>query len=162
MDRAAAMKRISSTAWLPVVILVCLFPVLAAGQTDPKFGDTRFMTYEGEQRWPTAEHAESIDGFAVPIYVGLPTRKYRVLGRIYDPRTSGIAVVGRAFAEGLFSERDRQRDCANQARYRGATAVLVTDDERILKALGLSADEIEDTAPLFQHKGKIVLAIVLD
>lgn len=156
------MRWVCSTAWLAVLVLACVFPVLAAGQTDPKFGDTRFMSYEGEQRWPTAEHAESMDGFAVPIYVGLPTKKYRVLGRIYDPRTSGISVVGRAFAEGLFPERDRQRDCANQARYRGANAVLVTNDERVLAALALEADEIEDTAPLFQHKNKVVLAIVLD
>ena len=82
----------------------------AQGTGDPKFGDTRFLNYEGDQRWPTAESAESIGGFAVPIYVGLPTRPYKVLGRIYDPRATGIAIVGRAFAEGLFSEADRQRD----------------------------------------------------
>ena len=57
----------------------------------------------------------------MPIYLGLPNRPYKVLGRVYDDRTSGIGVMGRAFSEGLFSERDRQRDCADQAKYRAGT-----------------------------------------
>ena len=51
------------------------------------------------------------------------------------------------------------RDCANQAKYRGADAVLVTSNEKVLKAFQLTEKEIERTAPLFQHKHKIVLAI---
>jgi hypothetical protein len=67
--------------------------------------------------------------------------------------------VGRAFAAGLFSENDRQRECANQAKYRQADAVLVTKDERVIKALGLDTAEIEKTAPLFAHKDKLLLPI---
>ncbi len=124
-----------------------------------KFGDADFIAYEGEQGWPTADKAEIIKDYAVPIYIGLPAKKYKVLGRIYDDRKSGMGVVGRAFAEGLFSEKDRQRDCASQAKYRGGDAVLVTNDEKIIKALGLSKEEIEKTTPLFDHKDKVTLAV---
>jgi hypothetical protein len=130
-----------------------------AAEDEERFGDTRFLAYEGDQNWPTAEDAMIIKDHAVPIYVGLPNKRYRILGRIYDDRRSGLARVGRAFAEGLFSEKDRQRDCANQAKFRGGDAVLVTGDERILKALKLDAKELRDTTPLFDHKDKVTLAI---
>jgi len=65
----------------------------------------------------------------------------------------------RAFSEGLFSERDRQRDCADQAKFRGGDAVLVTNDERVLKLLGLGRDELSKTTPLFQHKDSAALVI---
>lgn len=134
----------------------------ATDRSDASFGDAQFIAYEGEQSWPTASSTETIGSAAVPIYIGLPTKRYKVLGRIYDSRTTGIGVVGRAFAEGLFSEKDRQRDVANQARFRGGNAVLVTSDPRILKALNLSEQEVRKTAPLFEHKDKVVLAIELD
>lgn len=136
--------------------------VRAADRSDAAFGDAHFIAYEGEQHWPTASSTEKIDSFAVPIYIGLPTRTYRVLGRIYDPRATGIGVVGRAFAEGLFSEEDRRRDVANQAQFRRANAVLVTGDPRILEALHLTAEQVRKTAPLFDHKDKVVLAIELE
>lgn len=135
---------------------------LFAGENkEAKFGDTKFLAYEGEQSWPTGESAQVISDYSVPIYIGLPTKKYKVVGRILDPRRSGFGVVGKAFAEGVASEKERMRDCANQAKFRGANAVLVTHDEKIIKALGLSRDDVHDTAPLFDHKDKIVLAITL-
>ena len=124
-----------------------------------KFGDASYLRYEGTQSWPTGDRSQSISDFAVPIYLGLPAKKYKVLGRIYDERTSGIGVMNRAFAEGLFSEKDRQRDCADQAKYRGGDAVLVTNDERIINALGLSKDDLSKTTPLFQHKDSATLVI---
>jgi len=156
------MKSLLLAAVLLVLCTMLPKAVPAAGGGDVHFGDTQFIGYEGEQRWPTAASTETIGSEAVPIYIGLPTKRYKVLGRIYDPRTTGIGVVGRAFAEGLFSERDRQRDIANQAKFRGGNAVLVTNDPRILKALNLTEQEIRKTAPLFEHKDKVVLAIELD
>jgi hypothetical protein len=145
---------------LAVALVMGLVPSVQAGDTGKAFGDAHFIAYEGSfKNWPTGDKAQVIKDHEVPIYVGLPDKKYRVLGRIYDPRRTGIGVVGRAFAEGLFSENDRQRDCANQAKYREADAVLVTKDERVIKALGLDTAEIEKTAPLFAHKDKLVLAI---
>jgi hypothetical protein len=142
-----------------VALVLTSFPAAHAAPDEPRFGDTRFQAYEGEQNWPTAENAMIIKDYVLPIYIGLPNRRYRILGRIYDDRRSGFARIGRAFAEGLFSEKDRQRDCADQARYRGGDAVLVTGDEKILKALNLDAKELRETTPLFDYKDKVTLAI---
>ncbi len=134
--------------------------LLPSVRADKGVGDTRFIGYEGTQNgWPIGARAEVIRDFAVPIYIGLPDRGYTVLGRIYDPRTSGIGIIGRGLAEGLFPERDRQRDCANQARLQGGDAVLITGDEGVVNALGLTPNEIRKTAPLFDYKNKVVLAI---
>jgi hypothetical protein len=141
------------------LIVGAFFSVSLAAPEEPRFGDTRFLAYEGEQTWPTADNAMIIKDHAVPVYVGLPNKPYRILGRIYDDRRSGFARVGRAFAEGLFPEKDRQRDVANQAKHRGGDAVLVTDDATILKALNLDAKELRETTPLFDHKDKVTLAI---
>jgi hypothetical protein len=142
--------------------------ILAAGagvaraQEGKKFGDAAFLRYEGAQSWPTGQGAQIISDFAVPIYMGLPSKPYKVLGRVYDERTSGIGVMTRAFSEGLFSEKDRQRDCAEQAKFRGGDALLITNDERVIKALGVSKDELSKTTPLFQHKDSATLVIKFD
>ncbi len=130
-----------------------------ADDAGKKFHDAAFARHEGAQDWPTGDRAEVISDFAVPIYLGLPTKPYTVLGRVYDDRTSGIGIMTRAFSEGLFSERDRQRDCADQAKFRGGDALLVTSDEGVVKALGLSSDQLSKTAPLFQLKDSAVLVI---
>ena len=130
-----------------------------AQEAGKKFGDAKYLQYEGTQSWPTGDRAQIISDFSVPIYLGLPNKRYKVLGRVYDDRTTGIGVVGRAFSEGLFSEKDRQRDCADQAKYRGGDALLVTNDERIIKALGLGKEELSKTTPLFQHKDSATLVI---
>jgi len=142
-----------------VVILACTGLGVAAQEAGKKFGDAKFLKYEGTQKWPTGDRAQIISDFSVPIYLGLPNKRYTVLGRIYDDRTTGIGVVGRAFSEGLFSEKDRQRDCADQAKYRGGDAVLITNDERVINAFGLSREELSKTTPLFQHRDSITLAI---
>jgi hypothetical protein len=142
-----------------VAILACSGLEAGAQEAGKKFGDAKYLTYEGTQRWPTGDRAQIVSDFSVPIYLGLPNKRYKVLGRIYDDRTTGIGVMTRAFAEGLFSEKDRQRDCADQAKYRGGDAVLVTNDERIITALGLSREELSKTTPLFQHKDSATLVI---
>jgi hypothetical protein len=148
-----------------VVGLLVLLAILVGGvaaadaQNGKKFGDAVFLKYEGTQSWPVGDRSQIISDYAVPIYLGLPNKRYKVVGRVYDERTSGIGLMNRAFAEGLFSEKDRQRDCADQAKYRGGDAVVVTNDERVTKALGLSKDELSKTAPLFQHKDSAVLVI---
>jgi hypothetical protein len=145
---------------LALALVLGLPHSVRAADADKAFGDAHFIAYAGSFKdWPTGDKAQVIKDYAVPIYIELPDKKYKVLGRIYDSRRSGIGLVGRALAEGLFSEKDRQRDCANQAKYREGGAVLVTKDERVIKALGLDATEIEETAPLFEHKDAVVLAI---
>ena len=145
-----------------VAVLVCGVASVSAQEAGKKFGDAKFLKYEGTQQWPTGDRAQVISDFSVPIYLGLPNKPYKVLGRVYDDRTTGIGVMNRAFAEGLFSEKDRQRDCADQAKYRGGDALLVTNDERIIGALGLSREELSKTTPLFQHRDSATLVIKFD
>jgi hypothetical protein len=152
-------------AWrLGLLLAILAAGAVVAGAQEPgkKFNDAAFLRYEGAQSWPTGQGAEVISDFAVPIYLGLPNRPYKVLGRVYDDRTTGIGVMTRAFSEGLFSERDRQRDCADQAKYRGGDALLVTNDERVIKGLGVSKDELSKTTPLFKHKDSATLVIKFD
>jgi hypothetical protein len=146
-------------AWMLglVTIVACGAGPAAAQDTGKKFNDAAFMGYEGAQMWPTGEGAQVVSDFAVPIYFGLPNRPYRVLGRVLDDRT-GFGVVGRALSH-LFSERDRQRDAADQAKFRGGDALVVTNDERIIKALGLSRDDVGKTASLLEHKDSVVLVV---
>jgi len=140
-------------------------PALTAKDTDKdtRTGDTAFIAYEGPQDWPRNDGAMVIREHAVPIYIGLPAKRYRVLGRIYDNRTSGFDAIGRAFNEAFGKERTRMQACANQAKLQGANAVLVTDDQRIVNAFGLTRKELRRSAPLFNdgNRDKIVLAIEL-
>jgi hypothetical protein len=146
-----------------LAVMLGLVAILAvdarAQEAGKKFGDAKYLQYEGAHSWPTGDRAQMISDFSVPIYLGLPNKPYKILGRVYDDRTTGIGVVGRAFSEGLFSEKDRQRDCADQAKYRGGDALLVTNDERIITALGLSREELSKTTPLFQHRDSATLVI---
>ena len=145
-----------------VAVLACGAVSVSAQEAGKKFGDAKFLKFEGTQKWPTGDRAQIISDFSVPIYLSPPSKSYKVLGRIYDDRTTGIGVMTRAFAEGLFSEKDRQRDCADQAKYRGGDAVLVTNDERIIGALGLNREELSKTTPLFQHRDSATLVIKFD
>ncbi len=131
------------------------------GKKGKKFGDVSFLAYEGTQKWPTSDKSTINKDHAVPIYFGLPGKSYKVLGRLYDARKSGIGVVGRELAH-IFSEKERLRDCADQAKYSGGDAVLVTDNEEIIKAFSLSKKEMETTSPLKEQKDKVTLAIKLE
>ncbi len=116
------------------------------------------MPYNGAQSWPTGNCITNGE-HSIPIYIGLPAKSYKVLGRITDQRTDGIDVVGKAFDEGLGSEKHRMRNCANQAKQQGADAVLVTDDERVIKVFNLTKQQLHETTPLFHYEHSIVLAI---
>lgn len=156
------MKRI----WIVLGLLVAFeswqTSVSAKTEDNLKVGDTGFVAYEGSQNWPTADKSELIKDYSIPIYLGIPNKNYKVLGRVIDKRSEGLGVVGRAFDEGLGKESYRMRDVANQARLNGANAVVVTDNENVLKTFNLTPKQIEDSAPLFNHKHKIVLAVKID
>ena len=130
-----------------------------ADKDEAKVGDTAFMAYEGSQSWPTGTGSQVNKDYSVPIYIGLPEKSYKVLGRICDKRTSGLGVVDHAFDEGLGKEGHRMRNCANQAKQHEADAVVVTDDEKVIKAFNLSKKDIRESAPLFDHEHSVVLAV---
>jgi hypothetical protein len=103
------MKR--SNVTIAVVLGLCVAWTLAvsAGDKDKdsdneKVGSTDFSPYDGRQSWSTGKNTEVNKDYSVPICFVWPNRHYKVLGRIYDKRESGIDVVGHAFDEGLGSE----------------------------------------------------------
>jgi len=149
--------------WAVAVGLCAACAVIAvAKDTDKdetKVGDTAFTAYDGSQSWPTGKDPQIDKEYSIPIYIGLPDKSYKVLGRITDKRDEGVAVMDKAFDEGLGSEKHRMRNCANQAKQHGADAVLVTDDEKVIKVFNLSKKELHESTPLFKHPHSIVLAI---
>ena len=154
------MKWLSVT--FPVVLGLCVACSLNAAAKDKeetKVGDTAFTAYDGSQSWPTGTNAVVNKDYSIPIYVGLPNNSYKVLGRITDKRDEGVEVVGKAFDEGLGSEKHRMRNVANQARLHGADAVIVTDDEKVIKVFNLTSKELHESTPLFKHEHSVVLAV---
>lgn len=145
---------------LALLFSMAINPLPQAAQADDKFGDLRFAPYEGLQlNWPMGESVQVTQDHAVPIYVGLPNKKYYILGRIHVPRPGGVTIVKRGPSDDLFPEKNRQRECAMLAKQLGGSAVLVTGNANILKAFNLTKEEIEKTAPLYEHKDKLVLVI---
>ena len=156
------MKRFSVT--IVFVLGLCAACVVGAAAKDKqpedtKVGDTAFTAYDGSQSWPTGTNAVVNKDYSIPIYVGLPNNSYKVLGRITDKRDEGVEVVGKAFDEGLGSEKHRMRNVANQAKQHGADAVVVTDDEKVIKVFNLTSKELHESTPLFKHEHSVVLAV---
>ena len=158
------MKRFSVT--VAVVLGLCTASVVGAAAKDDKsdknetkVGDTAFTSYDGSQSWPTSTNAQINKDYSIPIYLGLPDKSYKVIGRITDKRDEGIEVMDKAFDEGLGSEKHRMRNCANQAKQHGADAVLVSDDEKVIKVFNLTKKELHESTPLFNHEHSVVLAI---
>ena len=150
----------TQTLFLALVLGMGITTLPQAAQAEDKFGDLGFAPYAGFQlSWPRAGSAQITHDQAVPIYVGLPMKRYYVLGRIHVPRAAGVTVVKFDPSNDLFPEMSRQRECAALAKQLGGDAVLVTGNANILKAFNLTKEEIEKTAPLYQHKDKLVLVI---
>src|SRR5574341_2503549 len=89
------MKRLC-VLWFALAVALTASPSFMCAADSDKVGSTRFIAYEGKQDWPTGEGASVIKDYAVPIYLGLPPKGYKVLGRIEDKRTEGVDVVGKA------------------------------------------------------------------
>jgi len=158
------MKRLHLT--VAILVGFCLAGTMCTTATakdsdkdETKTGNTTFLAYEGAQSWPTGKTTEANKDYSVPVYIGLPDKSYKVLGRISDDRTSGVDVMDRGFDEAFGKEKRRMRNCANQAKSHGADAVIVTDDEKVIKALSLSSKQVHESAPLFDHEHSVVLAI---
>ena len=121
--------------------------------SDP--GHTEFLTYEGKQeRWPTAEGALVERGYAPPIYQGLPSKPYTILGRIVN---SELNPVGHGIAQGLWTDRHRRGRVCIQARLHGSDAVLLTTDPKIMSTLQVktgSAGRMQ--RPLYDFDGAVL------
>ena len=158
------MKRLN-LAWAVVLGLCAVCVLNTAGKEkksdkdEQQVGDTAFTAYDGPQSWPKADKAQTNKDHSIPIYIGLPDKSYKVIGRITDKRDAGFGVMDKAFDEGLGSEKHRMRNCANQAKQHGADAVVVTDDEKVIKVFNLTKKELHESAPLFKYEHSLVLAV---
>jgi hypothetical protein len=156
------MKRLT-VAIVLVVFVACITSVSAkekkANKDETKVGDTEFTAYDGSQSWPTGSNPQINKEYSIPIYIGLPDKGYKVIGRITDKRDEGVDVMDKAFDEGLGSEKHRMRNCANQGKQHEADALVVTDDEKVIKVFNLTKKELHESTPLFKYKHSVVLAI---
>lgn len=156
------MKRLQLA--VAIVVGLCVAGAVTAKESksdkdETKTGDTEFLAYEGAQSWPTASGTQINKDYSIPVYIGLPDKSYKVLGRISDKRTSGVDVVDKGFDEAFGKEKRRMRNVANQAKAHGADAVLVTDNEGVVKVFNLTKKELHESAPLLDYEHSIVLAI---
>jgi hypothetical protein len=144
---------------LLLLAVVLASPLQAREEQGRDVRHTSFVGYEGPQKWPTGQAVGVIRDNAVPIYLGLPSQSYRVLGRIVDMRRGGFDEVGRAFSEAFSSEKARMGYCANQAVNHGGDTVLVTGDPRVISALKLTPEDLHRYTPLLDQKDKVTLVI---
>ena len=84
------MKRLHVALALAVGLCVAWTMAASAKDKEDKVGDTAFSVYDGSQRWPTGKGGEVNKDYSVPIYIGLPERRFKVIGRIYDKREIGL------------------------------------------------------------------------
>jgi hypothetical protein len=73
------MKRLN-VAWA-IVLGLCVAGTLAVQardkeSDDEKTGDTTFTAYDGSQSWPRGQGSEINKDYSVPIYIGLPDKRY--------------------------------------------------------------------------------------
>lgn len=141
------------------VVMACVGTVqVHAADDGSKTGATRFLAYEGPQKWPAGTAAEANKSYAVPIYEGLPRQSFKVIGRIVDDR-EGIEVVGKEL-DGFFGgPKKRLRNCANQAKQQGGDAVVITDHPDVLAAFQLSRKDAGEESPLAKDRKRVVLVV---
>jgi hypothetical protein len=78
---------------------------------------TEFMAYQGaQQHWPTAPGAMVAANLAVPVYYGLPSRLYRVLGELATSKPQGWR---------LDVQSQAMEIAADEAKKLGADAIIV-------------------------------------
>jgi hypothetical protein len=143
-----------------LVLWLAVCPVWAKEKPErEKTGGTSFWAYEGQQQWPVGQGAQKLTAYRVPIYLGVPNKPYRVLGRIVDDHGDGVEVIGKEVGGFFSGEKRKLRNIANQARLNGAEAVMITDDAEVVRQLGVTERELKKTSPLGKDRRRAVLAI---
>ena len=80
-------------------------------------GTTEYLAYSGsQQNWPTAPGAIVNNKLAVPVYYGLPSRPYRVLGEIVTAKPQGWR---------LDVQSQAMEQTAEEGKKLGADAIIV-------------------------------------
>ena len=143
---------------------ICLFVLLAMGvmgcattYTTSSTGYTAFLAYEGKQsNWPQAPSVLTKVDFAVPAYLGLPSKPYRVIGLIVNDEPE---ISGKGLPSWLWTDETRLANACNQAKAHGADAVLVTNDPSILRALNVQEGPGVKSSRLLTNSDGVIVAI---
>jgi hypothetical protein len=108
------------------MIALVIFAGCATPYTTRSKGFTGFLAYEGTQsKWPTSSSALTEPDFAVPAYLGLPAKPYRVIGFVVSDEP---LADDKKLPVWLWSDETRLANACNQAKDHGADAVLLTND----------------------------------
>jgi hypothetical protein len=133
-------------------LLGCVTP-----HTTSSEGFTGFLAYEGSQSgWPRAASALMKSDFAVPAYLGLPSRPYRVIGFVVNDEP----IVGdQGLPPWVWSDETRLANACNQARYHGADAVLLTKDPALVKLLNPQEGHTLQSYRLLTNFDGVIVAV---
>lgn len=147
-----------------VFYFVLLGGMLAAGlsgcatpHTTSSTGYTAFLAFEGKQsNWPQAPSVLTKMDFAVPAYLGLPPKSYRVIGLIVNDEPE---ISGKGLPSWLWTDETRLANACNQAKAHGADAVLVTNDPTLLRALNVQEGPGVKSSRLLTNSDGVIVAI---
>lgn len=118
-------------------------------------GPTSFLAYDGkQQRWPRGESALVKSSFSVPAYQGLPPKAYTIHG-VVTTSDSPVSDV----PSWMWGDETRLANACNQAKERGADAVMVTTDAEVRKAIDAIPTTAGISKQLLASSDALVVAI---
>jgi hypothetical protein len=134
---------------------------LAAGCATPyrtrSTGFTGFLAYEGPQsRWPTSASALTQTDFALPVYLGLPAKAYRVVGFVVSAEPLGDE---QKLPGWLWTDETRLANACNQAQRHGADAVVLTKDPTLVNLLRPEVGRSAESYRLLTNFDGVIVAI---
>jgi hypothetical protein len=142
-------------AWLSVVLASGLLGCATPHTTESK-GMTGYLAYDGKQdNWPRNSSSLTKVDFAVPAYLGLPPKPYRILGFVVNTAPSLGAQA--ALPEWMWSDETRMANAANQAKEHGGDAIMVTNDPKVVQVFKTLAAGSESTRLLVNSDAEIVV-----
>ena len=105
----------------------------ATPHTTTSTGMTSYLAYDGKQQsWPRGSSTLAKTDFAVPAYLGLPSKPYQLVGYVVNAEPT---IHGHGLPEWIWTDETRLANACNQAKAHGADAVVLTNDPKILQAL---------------------------
>jgi len=129
----------------------------ATPYTTQSKGFTGFLAYEGVQsKWPTSSSALTQVDFAIPAYLNLPARPYRVIGFVVS--TEPLA-NDEKLPVWLWGDETRLANACNQAKDHGADAVLLTKDSTFVNMLKPEAGRDRQSYRLLTNFDGVIVAI---
>ena len=129
----------------------------ATTYTTASKGFTGFIAYEGNQpKWPTSSSALTEVDFAIPVYLGLPAKSYRVLGFVVSDEPISN---DKKLPAWLWSDETRLANACNQAKAYGADAILLTKDPALVSLMSPQAGRDAESYRLLTNFDGVIVAI---